>query len=362
MKNDLRWTAAEVVALRDVTPTVREFTLRPDALSAQPHGRHEPGAHLQVQVLTESGGMQTRSYSLIGEGADGHWRIAVKRLAAGRGGSLAMWQLAVGDRLPVSEPQNHFPLDLAAPGYLLVAGGIGVTPIVGMAQRLGAHARRHGVPMRMLYGARHAGEFGYLADLQQALGGDAVQVHEGAASIDFAAAIAALPAGGQLYVCGPVAMLEAVQQAWQASGRPAQHLRFETFGSSGRLVSQPFEVRIPRHRLTLTVPPDRTLLEVLEAAGVETLSNCRRGECGLCAMDVLAVDGDIDHRDVFLSPHEKQAASRLCACVSRAVGSVTLDSAYRDDGAFDGNAASRLRDDRAARPGIAQEGAASTPG
>ncbi|MDH6595152.1 ferredoxin-NADP reductase [Variovorax sp. TBS-050B] len=327
MKSDLQWMQAQVVALRDLTPTVREFELRPASGEVLPH---EPGAHLQVQVMTAQGRLQTRSYSLVGEGEGGCWRIAVKRLDDGRGGSLAMWRLAEGDRLQVSTPQNHFPLDTRAPGYLLVAGGIGITPLVLMAERLGAQARRSGVPVRMLYGARHAGEFAYLDRLRAALGDDVVP-HEGTAPIDFAAAIAALPAGGQLYTCGPVPMLEAVKRAWADAGRAPADLRFETFGSSGRLAAQPFTVRIPRHELAITVPADCTLLEALDAAGVETLWDCKRGECGLCAMDVLAVEGEIDHRDVFLSEHEKQATTRICACVSRAVGTLTLDSSYRPD-------------------------------
>ena len=327
MKSDLQWMQAQVAALRDVTPTVREFELRPEAGFA---ASYEPGAHLQVQVMTAQGRLQTRSYSLVGEGDGQCWRIAVKRLDDGRGGSLAMWQLAPGDRLRVSAPQNHFPLDLSAPGYLLVAGGIGITPLVLMAQRLGTHAKRSGVPVKMLYGARHAGEFGYLPHLQEALG-DSVVAHEGSAPIDFAAAIAELPPGGQLYTCGPVPMLEAVKRAWEAAGRAPADLRFETFGSSGRLATQAFTVRIPRHDLAITVPADCTLLEALDAAGVQTLWDCKRGECGLCAMDVLAVDGEVDHRDVFLSADEKAAATRICACVSRAVGTLTLDSAYRAD-------------------------------
>ncbi|MDH6168046.1 ferredoxin-NADP reductase [Variovorax boronicumulans] len=327
MKSDLQWMQAQVAALRDVTPTVREFELRPESGFA---ASYEPGAHLQVQVMTAQGRLQTRSYSLVGEGDGQCWRIAVKRLDDGRGGSLAMWQLAPGDRLQVSAPQNHFALDLSAPGYLLVAGGIGITPLVLMAQRLGAHAKRSGVPVKMLYGARHAGEFGYLSHLQEALG-EGLVAHEGSALIDFAAAIAELPPGGQLYTCGPVPMLEAVKRAWEAAGRAPADLRFETFGSSGRLATQAFTVRIPRHDLAITVPADCTLLEALDAAGVQTLWDCKRGECGLCAMDVLSVDGEIDHRDVFLSAHEKAATTRICACVSRAVGTLTLDSAYRAD-------------------------------
>ncbi|MDQ0609612.1 ferredoxin-NADP reductase [Variovorax sp. W1I1] len=327
MKSDLQWMQAQVVALCDVTPTVREFELRPESGFA---ASYEPGAHLQVQVMTAQGRLQTRSYSLVGEGDGQCWRIAVKRLDDGRGGSLAMWQLAPGDRLQVSAPQNHFALDLSAPGYLLVAGGIGITPLVLMAQRLGAHAKRSGVPVKMLYGARHAGEFGYLSHLQEALGENVI-AHEGSAPIDFPAAIAELPPGGQLYTCGPVPMLEAVKRAWEAAGRAPADLRFETFGSSGRLATQAFTVRIPRHDLSITVPADCTLLDALDAAGVQTLSDCKRGECGLCAMDVLSVEGEVDHRDVFLSAHEKAATTRICACVSRAVGTLTLDSAYRAD-------------------------------
>ncbi|MDM0113240.1 PDR/VanB family oxidoreductase [Variovorax sp. J22R133] len=322
MKSDIHWMPARIVATRDVTPTVREFQIRPDSGIATPH---DPGAHLQVQVL--AGRMQTRSYSLVGEPDGECWRIAVKRLDDGRGGSLAMWRLSVGDRLLVSEPQNHFPLDLTAPGYLVVAGGIGITPLVLMAQRL---AQRNLASVRMLYGARSTDELAYLPQLQDVLGAQ-LQPHVGSTPIDFAAEIAALPQGAQLYTCGPVPMLEAVKRAWYAAGRPPADLRFETFGSSGRLPTQSFEVRIPRHELLMQVPANSTLLEALDNAGVQTLWDCRRGECGLCAMDVLAVDGEIDHRDVFLSEHEKKSNTRICACVSRVVGSVTLDSAYRPE-------------------------------
>jgi len=334
MKSDIHWMPARISATKDLSPTVREFEITPE--SGEVAG-HEPGAHLQVQVLVGAPGagrMQNRSYSVVGAPDGRSWRIAVKRLDDGRGGSLAMWRLAVGDRLLVSEPQSHFGLDLTAPGYLLVAGGIGITPLVYMAQRLAALAGRGGVPVRMLYGARNEAELAYLPTLREALAphpSASVQAHTGPAPIDFAAEIAALPTGGQLYTCGPVPMLEAVKRAWAAAGRPQADLRFETFGSSGRLPTQAFEVRIPRHGLAISVPAGSTLLEALEGAGVQTLWDCRRGECGLCAMDVLAVDGELDHRDVFLSEHEKAAGRRICACVSRAVGTITLDSAWRPD-------------------------------
>ena len=324
MRSTQSWAEAHVQSLRDLTPTVRELTLRPTA-GALPHA---PGGHLPVQVLA-GGQPQTRFYSLVAAAPDGEtYRIAVKRMDQGRGGSLAMWQLAEGDRLRVGEPQNHFPLDFQAPAYLLVAGGIGITPLLPMAQALAAR----GAPLRMLYGARSAAELAYLAPLAEALGERLRTVLDAQGQrIDFAAEIAQLPPGAQLYLCGPVPMLDAARQAWHDAGRPAADLRYETFGNSGRFAPQTFRVQIPRHALDIAVPADCSLLDALEQAGVQTLFDCRRGECGLCAMDVLAVQGEIDHRDVFLSEHEKRGNRRICACVSRVVGDIVLDTAYRSD-------------------------------
>ncbi len=326
------WQPSTIVAVRDVTPTVREFELVPLDGVVHPHS---PGGHLQVQVLIGQGAqarVHTRSYSLVGEPQGGRYRIAVKRLDAGRGGSLALWRLTLGDRLNVGVPQNFFPLDTSAPAYLLVAGGIGVTPLVAMAQRLGQLHRQTGVPVRLLYGARSKDELAYLHVLQQALGEEAVTVDATGSGLDLPTAIAELPRGGQVYTCGPAPMLEAVKRAWHAAGLPLQDLRYETFGSSGRLPTQSFQVKVPRHGLDITVAAGSSLLEALESAGVACLSDCRRGECGLCVTSVLGLEGELDHRDVFLSEHEKQRNDRMCICVSRVAGSVTLDSAYRGDG------------------------------
>jgi ferredoxin-NADP reductase len=327
MRTANNWFEAKVHALRDVTPTVREITLKP-VQGALPH---QPGGHLQMQVLVGAGAAarpHTRSYSLIGLPDGELYRIAVKRLDDGRGGSKAMWQLAVGDRLRISEPQNHFLLDLTAPAYLLVAGGIGVTPLVGMAQVL---AKRD-APVRMLFGARTQAELAYLEPLQMVLkdrlkSADA----EKGEFIDFDAEIAKLPPKALMYICGPVPMLDAARKAWAGAGRSIADLRYETFGSSGRYAPQAFRVKIPRHNLDIIVPADHGLLDELELAGVQAIYDCRRGECGLCAMDVIAINGDIDHRDVFLSDEEKASNKRICVCVSRVVGEITLDSAYRAD-------------------------------
>lgn len=328
MKNNQQWHPATVRAHRDLTPTVREFEIRPE-------GGVKPwsvGAHLNVQVHID-GRDETRSYSLVGVPtaplAREVYRIAVKRADPGRGGSRFMWGLETGAELLIGEPNNHFELAFGAPEYLLVAGGIGITPIVGMAQALA----ERGAKVRMCYAARSAEELAYRDPLGEVLG-DRLRCFADAADqrLDLAAEIAALPVGGQLWICGPMPLLDAARSAWSASGRPSADLRFETFGSSGRFEAEAFWVELPRHGLRLEVPADRSLLDVLEAAGVDTLSDCRRGECGLCAVDIVRAEGRVDHRDVFFSPLEKQSCERMCACVSRVSGGgVVLDSAWRPD-------------------------------
>jgi ferredoxin-NADP reductase len=328
MKNNRLWHPATVRAHRDLTPTVREFEIRPE-------GGVKPwtvGSHLNVQVLLD-GREDTRSYSLVGlphgPGANEVYRIAVKRAEPGRGGSRWMWGLETGAELMIGEPNNHFELAFGAPEFLLVAGGIGITPIVGMAQALA----ERGAAVRMCYAARHAGELAFHDVLRGALGERLRTVCDDAGQrLDLAAEIATLPPRGQLWICGPMPLLDAAREAWAASGRDSADLRFETFGNSGRFEAQPFWVELPRHQLRLDVPADRSLLDVLNDAGVDTLYDCRRGECGLCAVDIVRTEGTVDHRDVFFSPHEKQTCTRMCACVSRVSGGgVVLDSAWRPD-------------------------------
>ena len=326
--DDQAWTPATVRAHRDLTPTVREFELRP-AGGVKPW---TVGSHVDVQV-TIGGEAAKRSYSLVGDprasSRDGVYRIAVKRMEPGRGGSRYMWSLETGAEVAVGVPRNHFPLAFGAPQVLLVAGGIGITPIVGMAQAL----VERGEAVRMVYAARSDDELAYADTLRELLGARlATFANDRGESLDLDAAFAALPPGGRAWVCGPVTLLDGARAAWAATGRPMADLHIETFGNTGHHATEPFWVEIPRHGLRLEVPPERSLLDVLEGAGIDTLSDCRRGECGLCAMDVLRCDGTMDHRDVFFSTHEKTESRRMCACVSRvAGGGVVLDTAYRPD-------------------------------
>ncbi len=314
------WGDARLRAVTDLTADIRLFEIEPAHPSPAP-----PGSHIDVAVHPD-GRPDVRSYSLLG-GDGGVHRIAVKRMPQSRGGSRYMWSLAAGDRLRVTAPRNRFALAFGRPAYLLVAGGIGITPIHPMALAL-ADA---GADVRLLYAGGSRGALPFVDDLRSRLG-DRLELfaRDEGRRIDLEREIAALAPGGEVYVCGPIGLLDEARAVWQRSGRPASGLRFETFGNTGRFAAEPFAVRIPRLNTEVRVPADRTMLEALEAAGVAMISDCRRGECGLCAVDIVETDGEVDHRDVFFSERQKAESRRMCTCVSRvAHGGVTIDTADR---------------------------------
>ena len=284
-----------------------------------------PGSHFNIGVQI-NGRPDVRNYSAVVFGTDGLYRIAVKRLPESRGGSAYMWSLLPGAQLTISTPGNHFELHRGCPEYLLLAGGIGITPIFTMTLAL-AEA---GAIFRLLYAARRGEDLVLADDLRQMIGNRLeVFVSSEGRRVDIAAEIARLGRGGEFYVCGPIGILEDAKREWQRSGRPVDQLRFETFGNSGRFASEPFKVRIPRLGREIDVPVDQTMLEALESAGIDMISWIAvKGECGLCALPILETDGIVDHRDVFFSEEEKATNTKLCTCVSRVIGgSITVDTA-----------------------------------
>ena len=271
---------------------------------------------------------KTRSYSLVGEcDADGY-RIAARRAEDSRGGSRYMWSLAPGARLNITQPASLLSIDWTRRHYCLVAGGIGITPIVGAAQAL---ARRDAA-FTLHYAVRSREDAAYL-DLLAGLLGDRLKVHAGDEGnrLDLDAVFASLPRDSMALFCGPMRMLDAARHAWSAAGRPLADLRYETFGSSGLMPTKSFRVRLKDRNVEIVVPRDRSMLDALNDAGFEVMSDCRRGECGVCAIDLVATDGEIDHRDVFFSEHQKREGRKMCPCVSRARGTITVDMLHRPD-------------------------------
>jgi ferredoxin-NADP reductase len=250
------------------------------------------------------------------------WTISVQLAPASRGGSRTMHALAKGARLRVSDPLQNFPLGVGASRYVLLAGGIGVTALVGMATAL----RRRGADYSLVLVGRSRTVMAYLDDLT-AEHGDRVRVHvdDEGTGLDVGALVGAVgrserAADTELYMCGPIRLMDSVRREWAGHGLPGPNLRFETFGSSGAWAPEEFRVSIPALERTVSVGEDVSLLDALEDAGVEVMWDCRKGECGLCTVRVLGCDGEIDHRDVFLSEEQKASDTSLCTCVSRIAG------------------------------------------
>ncbi len=318
------WIPATVAATRDLTSDVREFVLRPEGPSVSAFAA---GSHVNVGV-TVDGRPETRSYSLVGEPDALGYRIAVRRAPDSRGGSRYMWSLKPGARLNITQPASQLQIDWSRPHYCLIAGGIGITPLIGAAQAL---ARRN-ADFTLHYAVRSRHAAAYLESLAELLGNRLVlHVGDEGRRLDLDATFAAQPADALALFCGPMRMLDAARRAWDAAGRNLADLRYETFGSSGLLPTETFRVRVKGTGAEIVIPADRSMLDVLHEAGHEVMSDCGRGECGVCAIDVLDVEGEIDHRDVFFSDHQKQANARICACVSRARGVITVDTLRRPD-------------------------------
>lgn len=311
------WQEVDVVEVGDAADGIRRVVLR----YAEPQVAR-PGAHVDVRVPTPDRGTLTRSYSVV-ESLDGGRRLAlsVHRSAASRGGSVAMHALVPGDRLRATQPLQNFPLGVGASRYVVLAGGIGITAVLGMARALKARRSDYDVHYvgrtraAMAYVDQLAAEHGDRVRLAVDAEGTPLDV-EGLLD-DIAGDERA--ASTELYMCGPIRLMDAVRRGWERRVLPVTNLRFETFGNSGSWAPQDFVVRVPAAGVEVRVDASTTMLEALERAGVDMMWDCRKGECGLCQVKVTALDGQVDHRDVFLSADEKAGDDRLCACVSRAV-------------------------------------------
>ena len=315
------WSTGRVDAVTEVAQGVRLVQIGSDVpLPAPP-----PGGHLKLRVLID-GAVDVRHYSIV-RATPSSYAIAVRLMPDSRGGSRYVHALRPGAVVLFTGPHNLFSLSWGHPQYLLVAGGIGVTPLVGMADVL----RRRGADYRLVYAGRSRAGMPFLDELQREHGErlTAVVSDEGG-SLDLAGEFAALHAAAEVYLCGPMRMQEAAGRAWTDAGRPAARLRFETFANSGEHEAEAFYVTVDDVGTRVLVPPTKSMLDALTEAGVDMMYSCRRGECGLCAVTVTHVEGAIDHRDVFLGPEQRRHGRRMCTCVSRVVGGgVAVDTGWR---------------------------------
>jgi vanillate monooxygenase ferredoxin subunit len=284
------------------------------------HGQALPafsaGSHIDVQV---PGGL-TRQYSLCNQPTESHrYQIAVLRDAHSRGGSQAMHdQVAAGDLLTISTPKNHFPLAHGAAHSILFAGGIGVTPILCMGERLAAT----GASFDMHYCTRSRQRTAFAARIEASTFAQRVSFHHDNGpdeqKLDLDAALGTPKPGVHVYVCGPQGFMDRVLGRARELGWPAEQLHFEFF-TADSVASDPgtsFEVQLASSGRVVVVPQGQTVVQALAAAGVEITTSCEQGICGTCLTRVL--EGECDHRDLYLTPEEQAANDQFTPCCSRA--------------------------------------------
>ncbi len=270
-----------------------------------------PGAHVDLMLPDPA---PTRQYSLCSNPADPRtWRIGVRREAKSRGGSEFIHDvLKVGDTVQVRGPRNHFSL-VDAPHYLFIAGGIGITPMLPMAAEVDAV----GADWQLWYGGHSRASMAFLDEL--AGYGDRIRIYAGdeKGRIPLGSVLAPPRQDTLVYCCGPEDLLVAVE-GWCTSW-PVGSLHFERFKAKSAEAAPPavatFELVLQRSGITITVPPDKSILDMVYAAGQYALASCREGVCGTCEARVL--EGVPDHRDSVLTSAEREANQVMMICVSR---------------------------------------------
>ena len=270
------------------------------------------GAHVDLIL----GAAPTRQYSLCGRVDEpGTYRVGILRDDQGSGGSRYVHErVQPGDTVRIRGPRNHFVLE-PSPAYVFVAGGIGITPMLPMV----AAAEAAGATWELLYGGRRRGSMAFLDEL--AAYGDRVRVapQDEVGLLDLDALLGTPREDTLVYVCGPEPLLAAVEQRCASWPHGALHLeRFAPKPMGEPVRSEPFDVVLERSGLTVTVPPERSIMSVVEEAGVAVVSSCAEGTCGTCETRVL--DGLPDHRDSVLSDDEKATNGCMMICVSRSCG------------------------------------------
>lgn len=320
--------ALVISGLRLLTPRVRAYELRAPDGAILPAAT--PGAHIDVPVrLLDPVDANkfidiTRRYSIHTISPTGDsYEIAVQLDAAGRGGSVAVHRdYQPGVTLHCGMPGNDFPLHTDSRPALLIAGGIGITPLHSMALALVKQDR----DVTLYYAARSRREAALLHSLQAALGDTmTLCLSDSGGRLDLTAVVANAHFNSVFYVCGPNSLIESARTAARDAGIANDRVRFERFSTPTTLdTDKPVRITLQRSGKIIDVSPSQSILDAVQAAGIDAPASCRSGNCGTCTVKVLA--GEPDHRDSALSVVERERAGLMCICVSRAKSAaLTLD-------------------------------------
>ncbi|NWC93071.1 MULTISPECIES: PDR/VanB family oxidoreductase [unclassified Pseudomonas] len=304
-----------VQQVEHLTPRIRRLVLV--AGNATPLPTFTAGAHLALQVPGDRN--QRRAYSLVNVPGADHYEIAVQLEEGGTGGSRWVHSLQVGDELQAQAPRNDFALCENPAHVLLIAAGIGITPMLGMARSLQAA----GTPFTLHYAGREAAHMAYLPQVLE-YPDSHCWISQGDPAKRFPAAdLLATPEPGlHLYICGPAAMLNSVLSIARGLGWAEDHLHYELFSGTLEVAGdQGFDVLLRASGINLRVAADQSVLDAMLQAGLDPMFDCRRGDCGVCVAQV--IEGQPDHRDICLSARDRAGGS-FCTCVSRAGSSLLV--------------------------------------
>jgi ferredoxin-NADP reductase len=304
-----------VVAVTSVADSVKRF--RFERTDGTPLPVFAGGAHVIVS-MRDGDILRRNPYSLMSSPHDpSAYEISVLRVEKSRGGSAFMHEhVKAGDPLVISQPVNLFPIDHRARKHILVAGGIGITPFMAMAEQL----EREGRTFELHYALRTRTHGAYWRHLQERFGAHRVKVYCDAESLMMPTArlLENQPLGTHLYVCGPSGMIDGVLAMARAAGWPEQNLHSERFLAPPG--GKPFRLVLRQSNKEVDVREHQSILEAVEAAGVDAPFLCRGGACGQCETGVLGCDGTLEHNDHYLSAAEKASGRRIMICVSRLQG------------------------------------------
>lgn len=310
-----------VVSITQVAEKVKRFRL--ERVDGEPMPVFSGGAHVVV-AMRDGDLLRRNPYSLMSSPRDSSgYEISTLRVENSRGGSAFMHEkLQVGDTLVVSQPINLFPFDARGRKHIFMAGGIGITPFIAMMDQM----LREDRSFELHYAVRNRIHGAYWKELTQRYGTHRVKIYvdDEKLFIPVDSILASQPLGTHLYVCGPAGMIDGVLAKARRQGWPEQNLHSERFlapppGKSFRAV-------LKKSGKTITVGTHQSILEAVEAAGIDAPFLCRGGACGQCETGVLACTGSLEHNDHYLEPDDKNSGRKIMICVSRLNGSeITLD-------------------------------------